>query len=101
MDLNVGVVGTATGLFSRAAAESEAMRSCIQLGGAECKPSHFYENQCAVVAWPSVAATGQVIVQGGPTIELATQLVLPKCAEISGHECKIVYANCTKPVLGY
>lgn len=97
------VIGTSTGQFSRRAASKAAMAKCASLGGRNCKVTLTYENQCAVVAEPVEDLQPMASIQGsGPSVEEASMPVLEACARgNNGHQCKIVYSNCTGPVLEY
>jgi len=91
-------LGATVGHFSRGKAKREAMAICSEKGAKKCRVELAYKNQCAVVAWPSIPGGG-VAVQGGPSIEKATQIALQRCAASGGGGCKIAYADCTRPVL--
>lgn len=103
IDLSTGDVGTSVGKPTRKKAEREALARCAKHGASECKKLLFaYENQCAVVAWPDVPGQGtNVITQGGPSIEIASGLALRSCEGDSGtgRGCRIIYSECTEPVL--
>ncbi|MGO0999356.1 DUF4189 domain-containing protein [Lysobacter sp. CA196] len=92
--LSTGDVGTSVGKSSKRKAEREALDRCAEHGAGDCKKLLFaYENQCAVVAWPEVLGQGaNVITQGGPTIEVASELALKSCEGGSGARmgCRIV-----------
>ncbi|MCV2445471.1 DUF4189 domain-containing protein [Acinetobacter bereziniae] len=94
-------IGTSTGHFTKRAASKEAINKCKSQGGKNCQIIFTYQNQCAVAARP-VNENSQIrrAYQSAATIEEATQLVLPYCAEINyGKTCEIFYSNCTAPVL--
>ncbi|WP_081930613.1 MULTISPECIES: DUF4189 domain-containing protein [Lysobacter] len=97
-----GDVGTSVGNFSRKKAEQEALKRCAASGASGCKKLLFaYENQCAVIAWPSVPGA-TIVTQGGSTIEVATGLAMKSCIgddASNNRGCRIVYSECTKPVL--
>ena len=102
-DKNSGDIGVIVGKFSAREAKHEAMQRCAQHGANSCKIDLAYQNQCAVIAWPSQddkLVGGVVVTRGGPTIEDAAQGALATCsAAREGAKCKIVYSDCTKPVL--
>jgi uncharacterized protein DUF4189 len=98
MDLTTGDVGAGVGFLSRGKAKGEAMTRCSANGAKKCQIQLAFKNQCAVVAWPSRTGIG-VIAQSGSSIEEASQVALSRCASHSGSECKIVYSDCTVPVL--
>ena len=94
-------VGTSTGEYSRRAAQRAAVRKCESMGGKGCKAVFSYENTCAVIAEP-VELLGKMVgfYQDAPTIEEAKRLVLPICRDGNGgRECRVIYSNCTAPIL--
>lgn len=94
-------VGTSTGESSRRAAQKAAVMKCESMGGKGCKAVFSYENTCAVIAEP-VELQGKMVgfYQDAPTVEEASQLVLPICRNgNSGRECRVIYSNCTAPIL--
>jgi hypothetical protein len=97
-----GDVGTSVGILSKKKAEREAIKRCAASGASGCKKLLFsYENQCAVIAWPSVPGA-TIITQSGETVEVASQLALKSCIGDSvgnSRGCRIVYSECTKPIL--
>lgn len=99
---STGDVGVTVGKDSESEAKREAMTRCAEHGAKDCELDFAYENQCAVIAWAwenGQGVGGAAIAQGGPSIEVATQLALPACSKMrNGGECKIVYSDCTKPV---
>ncbi len=102
-DKNSGDIGVIVGKFSAHAAKNEAMQRCGQHGATSCKIDLAYQNQCAVIAWPSQddkLVGGVVVTRGGPTIDDASQGALATCsAARKGAKCKIVYSDCTRPIL--
>ncbi len=98
-----GDIGVAVGSFSKRKATRKAMDNCSTEGAKHCKLVLAYENQCAVIAQPSQSGesiAGTAITRGGPTIEDASQGALASCsASRGGGECKVIYSDCTKPVL--
>lgn len=97
-----GDVGTSVGHFTRKKAERDALKRCAASGASGCKKLLFaYENQCAVIAWPSIPGA-TIITQSGSTVEVATELALKSCIgdDVNNSRgCRIVYSECTKPVL--
>lgn len=92
-------LGTSVGHFSKGKAKHEAVERCSDVGGTDCEVTITFKNQCAVVAWPSVPG-GDAVAQGAETIEIATDLALSQCSTIQrGGVCRIVYSECTEPVL--
>lgn len=98
VDSTTGDVGTATGEFSKHDAERQALARCWTRGAEKCELLLSYEHQCAVIVWPG-PNTGRVVAQGAATIDRATELALPKCEQLGGRDCKVLYSDCTKPVL--
>lgn len=98
-----GAIGVAIGIFSKRSATRKAMDNCATEGAKHCKLVLAYENQCAVIAQPSQSGesiSGTAVTRSGPTIEDASQGALASCsAARDGGECKIIYSDCTKPVL--
>jgi hypothetical protein len=97
-----GNIGVAAGKSSEYEAAQEAIGKCESLGGGECQVTLAYNNQCVVIAAPSVEGkevAGAPHTQGAETIEVATSLVLPKCSKRnSGLQCIVVYSACSLPV---
>lgn len=105
IDLDSGDVGTAVGKPNKRKAEREALNRCEANGAKGCRQVLFaYENQCAVIAWPSVVGVGAgVIAQSAATVEAASEIALKRCAGTSVGDsggCRIVYSECSEPVLG-
>jgi hypothetical protein len=98
-----GDIGVVIGKVSARGAKREAMAQCGTEGALDCKLALVYQNQCAVIAKPSQQGSliaGTVITGSGPTIEETSQEALASCsAAHGGGECKIIYSDCTKPVL--
>ena len=89
-----GGVGVSTDMLSKRQAEKAAMVKCKATGGgAECKISLRYYNQCAVIAWGDTSG----MVQGAETIKIASELALQKCS-VRTTNCKILYSDCSLPV---
>ncbi|WP_082638596.1 DUF4189 domain-containing protein [Lysobacter antibioticus] len=102
IDPITGDVGTSVGSASKKKAEREALKDCAAKGASDCARLVFaYENQCAVIAWPSVPGA-RIITQGAETVELASDLALKSCIgddADNSRGCRIVYSECTRPVL--
>lgn len=102
-DKNSGDIGVIVGKFSAREAKNQAMQRCGQHGATRCKIDLAYQNQCAVIAWPSQddkLVGGIVVTRGGPTIDDASQGALATCSSANeGAKCTIVFSDCTKPVL--
>lgn len=77
------------------------MAKCESMRGRECKITLAYENQCAVISEPvEDLASFKPMHTRGPSVEVASRLSLKECALVnSGHACKVIYSNCTRPVL--
>lgn len=72
------------------------------MGGRNCKVTLTYEHQCAVIADPVEDGfyPRYGTEMGSATIEIASERALERCSEKNnGRECKIIYSNCTSPVL--
>lgn len=99
---STGDVGVAVGKNSESEAATEAMNRCATHGAIDCTLDFSYENQCAVIASASENGAfvgGAAVSQGGPSIEIASDLALSACKELrNGGECKIAYSDCTKPI---
>lgn len=95
IDPAVGDMGTVVGKRTEREAKREAASLCAKHGATRCEVMS-YHNQCGVVAWPSVVGA-RVTMQGGPTIQVASQLALSECNSRVGANCRIVYSDCTKP----
>lgn len=98
------VIGTSTDQFSERAARRKAMAKCASMGGTNCIVTFTYQHQCAVIADPIEEGFHRRYGAdaGGPTIEIASEHALKTCSEKNdGRECKIIYSNCTSPVLVY
>ena len=97
VDPVTGDMGTTIGKFSEREAKREAINLCKKHGAKTCEVMS-YHNQCGVVAWPGVVGA-RIIMQGGPSIDAASQRALSVCKEKAGSDCRIEYANCSEPVL--
>ncbi len=97
-----GNIGVSVGKFSKSAASREAVETCESLGGGKCKVTLAYENQCVVIASPSIEGKevgGQPQTQSAENLEIATELALPKCSKRNaGLECILVYSACSEQV---
>ncbi|WP_246193223.1 DUF4189 domain-containing protein [Pseudoxanthomonas yeongjuensis] len=100
-----GDVGVTVGKFSENDAKRDALARCATWGAKKCKIEITYNNQCAVIVKPmrdGEISAGTAVVQGGPSIEAATRLAMSTCGEKNEtEECKVIYSDCTKPVLEY
>lgn len=100
-----GDIGVAVGERSENDAKREALARCANWGAKNCKFTLSYNNQCAVIVKPmqnGEVVAGAPIVQSGPSIEAATRLATSACVKKNdSEECKVIYSNCTKPVLEY
>ncbi|MCL1635119.1 DUF4189 domain-containing protein [Luteimonas sp. SX5] len=96
-------VGVSVGRSTRMDAEQEAITQCELLTASRCELAIAYENQCAVIAWPSrngATESGSPIVMSGPSVEKLSKAAVAECGKgRKDGECKIVYSDCTKPVL--
>lgn len=101
LDDTTGDVGTSVGNFFKKDAKREAMTRCAAGVSNNCKIDLAYNNQCAVIATASrngASIGGTLIVQGGPSTEIASQLAVSACIKMrNGGQCEIFYSECTKP----
>nr|WP_243851659.1 DUF4189 domain-containing protein [Xanthomonas cannabis] len=94
MDGSLGVLGATSKQKSKAEAKKLALKSCLDLGGRDCKISFIYNNQCAAVA-RSLDGGGSTI-QGAPSADDAKATALSACEENSRiHSCEVIYAECS------
>jgi len=100
-DQKASIVGTSSGELSRRAAQRAAVKKCETMGGVGCKAVYSYKNTCAVIAEPiALLESMHGYYQNGPTVEEATRLVIPQCRSGNGgNECRVIYSNCTSPIL--
>lgn len=98
-----GNIGVAVGHLYEWTAKRKALSRCRTFGIGDCKINLTYENQCAVFADPTEngkTISGKGAIQSASSIEVATQLALTRCsAQNGGRQCKIIYSDCTQPVL--
>ena len=86
---------------SRREAEQEAVRQCRTWGSPGCKTIFWYDNACVASASRLEGSTQRSITRTsrGDTIEAASSEALSGCREVNnGAECKINFAECSKPV---
>ena len=97
IDGTLGKLGAATGMANRRNAQQAAIAQCLaNQGGEACKSKASvwsFRNQCAATAWGDV----HVSRVGGENIEIASDSALRECKKHSLN-CKIVYADCSRPV---
>jgi len=97
IDGSLGKLGAATGMVNRRQAEQAAIAQCLaNHGGEACKLKASvwsFRNQCAATAWGDI----HVSRVGGKSIEIATNSALQECRKYSMN-CKIVYADCSRPM---
>lgn len=102
-DSGTGDIGVAVGKYSKVDAQREALERCADHGATKCKVLLAYHNQCAAIAWPTKNGDlvgGTSVTRGGPSVEDASAGALSSCAAKNyGGLCKIIYSDCTKPVL--
>ncbi|MCI4566751.1 DUF4189 domain-containing protein [Lysobacter sp. CFH 32150] len=101
-DSTTGDVGTTVGHLSRGEAKREALNKCAAGGAKKCRVVLAYKNQCAVYVAPTEkgeSVAGVAFAQGGPSIDVASQLGMSACREArGGGECSVIYSDCTRPV---
>lgn len=92
-------VSTTLGKWSAKDAVKVAMQQCVDDGGIGCRLSLKFENQCAVVAWPSVSGYPYVSLTGA-SIEVIEGPALARCTTLSnGVPCKLGFSGCSESVL--
>lgn len=92
---NAGL-GAATGMASKRRAEKAAIADCKAKGGADCKVSLAYHNQCAVVVAGYYAPTrGYSIAQGAATPQEAARIGLRECNKDGVSGCTLYYSDCS------
>ncbi len=87
-----GVLGSAIGQESQAAAEAAAVADCQAKGGTACRIQLSYYNQCAAMILGSKVFN----VASAATVEEATRLGVGKC-EKEDTNCRLYFSACTKP----
>lgn len=100
-----GDIGVVVGERSENDAKREALKRCANWGAKDCKFALAYNNQCAVIVKPMLGGeiiAGTPIVQSGPSIDATSRLATDACMKKNkAEECKVIYSNCTEPVLEY
>lgn len=92
---NAGL-GVVTGMASKRRAEKAAMADCEAKGGAGCKVSLAYRNQCAVVVAGYYGSTqGYSISQGAPTVREAAEIGMRECESDGATGCTLYYSACS------
>jgi hypothetical protein len=86
-----GVVGIFKNANSKRIAQDAAMNQCVSSGGARCKISITYYNQCSAIAW----GDARFVAQGAETIKVASELAMNTCNSKTTN-CKIYYADCSE-----
>ncbi len=91
-----GGYGTVTGKLSKKEAEKEALAKCASSGGANCRVSFTYKNQCvaAVIAQSGFADTRFATASDK---EQAGQEAIKDCEGLGGVGCEVVYSACSIP----
>lgn len=98
-DWSTGNMGVSVGKISKIDAERQALSECTGLGSKGCEIAVAYRNQCGVIASAKPGTGGLVIFQGGFSVQVATDIAMPKCrAGKSGESCEIVYSDCSKQI---
>lgn len=100
-----GDVGVTVGKFSENDARHEALARCATWGAKNCKVELAYHHQCAVIVKPmrgGEIVAGMAVVQGGESIDETSKFATSTCmTKNKTAECKVIYADCAKPILEY
>ena len=88
------VVGAVTNLPSKREAVKAAIENCRSRGGVDCTLTVAYVNQCVVV----VTSDTRYAAINAKTAELATEIGLKDCETKKDGECRLYYADCSRPV---
>lgn len=87
-----GILGTATGMASKADAVNAAMSECQKRGGgSNCKLDIWYSNQCVAMV---VSGKGYNT-STGKTTELAARKGMKTCADSGDPNCHVYYSACS------
>ena len=87
-----GAFGYSTGWSSKGKAIKEALSQCSRdAGGAACKLSLAYHDQCIALAW---GANGNIS-YSALNIATAERQAMDSCSKYS-EDCKVYYSGCTK-----
>lgn len=98
-DAATGDIGVSVGKMSKSKAQRDAVAQCVSLGSKDCEVVLTYINQCAVIVSAEPGTGGNVIFQGAATIEVATNLAMPKCRSGKAPgSCKVVYSACSESI---
>ncbi|UZW63073.1 DUF4189 domain-containing protein [Lysobacter enzymogenes] len=88
IDSASGKMGAVTDMPSKRKAVSAALDRCRSHGGADCKISLEYNNQCAASAWGE-GNGGTFVSFRGPTKNDAVSGALNQCGKDSGSTCEV------------
>lgn len=92
--VDVGGIGTVTGLPDKQAADAAALSQCRSSGGTDgCRLHLSYHNQCAVI----VSGINYLSTHRAETVDKASALAIQKCSQQTSG-CKIYYSACSAPV---
>lgn len=90
-----GVLGTATNMATRNAAEQAAMADCqAKGGGSNCKMELWYRNECAAF---TTSDTG-FYSTAEATLAAAVQAGMATCTKSGEPHCRTYYSACSLPV---
>jgi len=88
-------IGISSEKPSESSAIAAAMDECISRGGANCKLSHVYANQCmAVIGRPGAAA----VPSDASNEQTAISDGMSKCAADGISGCWVFYSGCSLPI---
>lgn len=88
------VVGAVINQPSKREAIKAAIENCRSRGGVDCTLTVAYVNQCVVV----VTSDTRYAAINAKTAELAAEIGLKDCEEKNDGECRLYYADCSRPL---
>lgn len=100
-DTSRGMVGTASGQWSKRDAEAAARFDCTSAGGADCKVLLSYVNQCVAFAAPHAeghAVPGVASAFAARSAEEASARAQRKCESDNGKSCQTMFTECVRPI---
>lgn len=98
-----GNIGVSVNKLSKSKAKKEAMDLCEETGAKTCRVVLAYNHQCAAIASVDGAKEGERFTRtygSGPYVESTGQDAVERCNSANpGRNCKVIYSDCTKPIL--
>ncbi|WP_243402633.1 DUF4189 domain-containing protein [Stenotrophomonas sp. SPM] len=96
----VGTVGAVVGMLTKSDAAKEAQDRCTSQGASDCRVLMTYKNQCAAYAYGKGSGMdGVVSTTRARSKDEAASAALKHCAADGGQACKVVYTDCSEPLL--